>query len=505
MIMKERSTIEVADTPAAAAAWLDAALPPGATTVAFVGVGIGAGLEALAARGPGARAIVLEPDATMADGLRERFANRIAAGRLAVLAGPDYAGASAVARTFGLLQDVPVLVYPPLAAARPDAVAHAREALSRLTFQANANDGARRASAARYLTQTLANAPRLSREGNAGALTGLFPGRPAVIVAAGPSLDRNVHDLAPVLDRAIVIACDTAARPLLTVGIEPDLIVATDSSRANAGHLSSLPASRSFLVAEGSLHASAFAHFDSRTFAFRVADHHPWPWLRSIGLDCAVLDTWGSVATSALSLAIAMGCDPIVFMGTDFAFTGGRPYCRGTSFEPVWASWSGGGATPEAIWQHLLDRWPAVFEPDLSGQTIRTARHLVSFRDWIVDRTCAERGRRFVNATGAGLLAGPAIEQQSASATLAGAAVLDRALIRRLIQAAHGARPRSLDALLEAVTVLLSGGSEAALQSWLAFAAPAVTPTVIECALHSPEYRAWALAHARYVTGSTSS
>ena len=111
--------------------------------------------------------------------LRERFAREIAAGRLAVLSGPDYAGGATVARTFGALDDLPVLVYPPLERSRPADVAQARRALARLTFQASANDGARRASAARYLAQTLANAPRLARESDAGALTGLFSDIPA--------------------------------------------------------------------------------------------------------------------------------------------------------------------------------------------------------------------------------------------------------------------------------------------------------------------------------------
>jgi hypothetical protein len=121
----------------------------------------------------------------------------------------------------------------------------------------------------------------------------------ALVVAAGPSLDRNVHDLAPALDRTLVIACDTAARPLLTLGVEPDLIVAADSGRANAAYLSLLPPSRSWLVGEGSLHPSAFVHFDQRLFTFAVADHHPWPWLCTAGLDCTTLGTCRADATVA--------------------------------------------------------------------------------------------------------------------------------------------------------------------------------------------------------------
>jgi hypothetical protein len=40
----------------------------------------------------------------------------------------------------------------------------------------------------------------------------------------------------------------------------------------------------------------------------------------------AGLRTGGSVACSALSLALRMGCDPIIFVGQDLAFTDGRAY-----------------------------------------------------------------------------------------------------------------------------------------------------------------------------------
>ncbi|HET9371990.1 MAG TPA: 6-hydroxymethylpterin diphosphokinase MptE-like protein, partial [Vicinamibacterales bacterium] len=215
---------------------LAAGAHPDAEVVIVIGAGNGAILEAIEMQSPSACAVVLEPDAAAAVAWLSRrdWSDRIAASRLLALTGPAYAGAALLGKRYGSLAQAPVIVHPWLLQHRPDDVARARQALRQVTFESDANAQARRALAARYLLQTLGNAPRIAREGNAAALAGLFPGMPAVVVAAGPSLDRNIHDLAVVKDRAIVIACDTAARPLTSVGVEPDLIVASDPSRANA-------------------------------------------------------------------------------------------------------------------------------------------------------------------------------------------------------------------------------------------------------------------------------
>ena len=41
--------------------------------------------------------------------------------------------------------------------------------------------------------------------------------------------------------------------------------------------------------------------------------------------------------TGAVAAACLAGCDPIVMAGSDLAFTGGRPYARGTTYEFDWA------------------------------------------------------------------------------------------------------------------------------------------------------------------------
>ncbi len=269
--------------------------------------------------------------------------------------------------------------------------------------------------------------------------------------------------------------------------------MATDSSRANATHLSSLLTTRSWLVAEGSLHASAFAHFAQRTFVFRVADHEPWPWLTSLGLQASRLDTWGSVATCAFSLALHLGCTQIGFVGADFAFSEGRPYCRGTSFESQWARWQQRGSSEQEIWRMLVDRWPATTSTDIHGAPARTAPHLVSFRDWIVEQTERHADCGFVNATGAGLLAGARIAQSSLAAAFAGRDSIDRTLTDRVLNAAHQSARGDLGRLMDGVGVLFSGAHADVVARWIEFSGGAVPASAIESALRSPEHAAWLL------------
>jgi hypothetical protein len=390
----------------------------------------------------------------------------------------------------------PIASTPAVATPRPTKVERARHARERPKLQSKANQGRAEVPAGRYVLHTLTNATRLAREGDAGALARRATGVPAVIVAAGPSLDVNVVDLAVVRDRALVIACDTAAQPLIWHGLEPDLIVATDSSHANARHLSAIGPTRSWLVGEGSLHPSAFTHFHRRTFAFKVANHQPWPWLELVGLTRATLETWGSVVTSALSLALAMGCDPIAFIGADFAFTGGRPYCRGTAIESQWSTWIAGGSTLDAIWQGEVERWPAATALDVSGQPVRTAAHLMAFRDWMVERVAAHRSRRFVNATGAGLLHGPGIEQTRLSELLAGTARVETAALSAHLHRAHDSSSGDLGRLLDGVSAVLADPTHEARRQWSSFAGSTLTDAAVDAALRSPDHEAWTIGRA---------
>src|SRR5437763_9444636 len=88
-----------------------------------------------------------------------------------------------------------------------------------------------------------------------------FKGKPAVLVAAGPSLAKNMHLLhelvgnaEPGTRRAVIIAVQTMLKPLLAAGIEPDFVTSLDYNTVSTRFFENLEESGStghvHLVAE---------------------------------------------------------------------------------------------------------------------------------------------------------------------------------------------------------------------------------------------------------------
>lgn len=405
------------DPVAEAERWLNAALGNrDLPDLAFViRPGLGYVIDRILARAPASRVVAIEPDPALARALLERrtWTRELQDGRLVLLCGPGFPGADRVWKLARDPDSEPLLViHPVLGRLQPEATRAALEVARRIIFDAQANLAARRHFAGRYLLNTIENLPVLARTADVARLTNAADGLPAVVVGAGPSLDRSHRALAAVRDHAVLIAADTALRPLLAAGIEPDAAVAVDPGEANARHLLELPPSpQTVLACEGCLDPRVLRAWAPRLFTFKVSAHEPWPWLEAHGLTRHLLPAWGSVVTSAFELALLLGCDPIVFVGLDLAFTRGQPYARGVTFEEEWAAGCAWGVPLPRQWASMLARWPSVTLPDVAGGTARSAPHLVAFRDWLVSRAARAAGRRIVNATGAGILQGPAIEQ----------------------------------------------------------------------------------------------
>lgn len=388
---------------------------PEPRAVVAVGLGLGYIVEAVAERCPGAKILALEPEPGCVRPLLERrdWTPLISSGRLLLLFGPEYRGAGEGWRWIAGSDDARVTIANPvLARQRPERIGAAAKIVERMVYGARANDEARKRFAGRYLLNTLKNVRAIARSGDAGALFGAFAGVPGIIISAGPSLDRNLRELRAVANRAVLIAVDTALRPLLTSEVHPHLVVALDPSEANGRHLRDLPdTGRVHLVAEGSVDPRAFCEFDDRIFTFKVSDHQPWPWLLAQGLERSTLRAWGSVATSAFDLALKMGCDPIVFVGQDLGYTDGRPYCRDVTFEDEWARAVACDLSLSDVWTLNLARRTLCLEPDVRGVDTPVSNELAAFRDWLLEQFRSNPDRSYVNATGAGFLVGSGVRQ----------------------------------------------------------------------------------------------
>ncbi len=408
--------------PGVASRWIDALAGDVGLSDAVVVVGASAddALTVLLARRPGIRVVDLEPEpaSERVAALLETAAARtlMQSGRLRVLHGPSYDGAADAWRVLDGLTCQPVILPNPGVFRKTPLAAKAAIATAKAIGRAFAgNTEARLRLGGRYIRQTLLSLPRLAREGDCSALENLLPATPAVVVAAGPSLDDTVGDLLAYRERCVVIAVDTAARPLLHHGIVPDLVVSIDPTAPNARHLCNLPGlERTWLVAEPSLHPAALSTFSGRTFFGRVSSFHPWPWLMAQGVARQQLTVWSSVLTAAFDVALRLGHDPILLTGADLSFGDGRVYCRHTVYEEDWAQSTTCGEDLSGLWQRIIQRQePIVVEGTGASTPLRTSAAMMSARDWMLERLASVRGRTVVNCSGSGLLVSQMVQQST--------------------------------------------------------------------------------------------
>ncbi|MFB3787944.1 MAG: motility associated factor glycosyltransferase family protein [bacterium] len=144
-------------------------------------------------------------------------------------------------------------------------------------------------------------------------------GVPAIIVAAGPSLKKNIQDLKKAGDHFLIIATDTAFEPLRRAGVTPHLVVTVDPTELNLKHFqTSAYGPETVLLFDPEARPELPPRF-SRWMTF-LTDKHPFfEWLKQRIGDKGMLHKGGMVSQAGIYAAHYWGCRPIILAGQDLA------------------------------------------------------------------------------------------------------------------------------------------------------------------------------------------
>lgn len=152
---------------------------------------------------------------------------------------------------------------------------------------------------------------------------------PAIIVSAGPSLNKNIMELRKAKNRAFIVAVDTAVKPLVKAGIIPDLYVVVDGLKPvelldfeEAKRIPMMPSLTSSKEILQQHKGKKIFFFDGEILAYNI--------MAMNGVALSALACGGSVACSAFSLVYKLGFSRIILVGQDLAFTGNRTHADGT-------------------------------------------------------------------------------------------------------------------------------------------------------------------------------
>ncbi|MEW6709209.1 MAG: 6-hydroxymethylpterin diphosphokinase MptE-like protein [Candidatus Riflebacteria bacterium] len=234
-----------------------------------------------------------------------------------------------------------------------------------------------------------------------GRLFDKFKGVPVIIVAAGPSLDKNIHLLKQIKGKFPIIAVDTAFRQLIANQIKPDIVCAADPSYENSLDFVGVEdVSDVVLALEPMTHPDIFNSFKGPRMVMTFGGGL-YPIMKDYRESVGTLVCWGSIATTVFDLAVRTGADPLVFVGLDLSFADGRLHARGSYsddllYEKVHAYNSIEHETADYIATRGAYK---LVKPD--GTVLYTDRNMKLYKDWFEDQF-RQTGCKIINATEGG-------------------------------------------------------------------------------------------------------
>ena len=211
----------------------------------------------------------------------------------------------------------------------------------------------------------------------------------AIIVSAGPSLDKNIEDLRTAKGHALIIAVDTALKYMLARDIIPDLFVTIDPDKPMENFADERVRDIPVIFDEQTPSALLREHRAAKIL-YNCRDY-PKKLFEACGISVdANIASGGSVATAAFAICCDLGIKDIILIGQDLAYTGESTHAGGV----VSAGVNGDIGT--------------VMIEGIDGQKVRTRSDWLGYLRWFehtIELTRQEKPEmRVIDATEGGAL-----------------------------------------------------------------------------------------------------
>lgn len=195
-----------------------------------------------------------------------------------------------------------------------------------------------------------------------------FKGKDVVIVAAGPSLDKNVELLKNKKPGMIILAVETAFRKLLSLGVAVDYVIVTDANVRVYRHIEGLENQKASMLYLSTAYKGFAKNYQGKKYlicqngyekAEKKAEENGWN----------LYETGGSVSTTALDVCIRLGCRAVAFVGLDLAYTNDLGHAEETGHK-----------------KNIVDVGDMQKVPAVGGGTVPTSRVFTIYNQWIAKR-----------------------------------------------------------------------------------------------------------------------
>lgn len=251
-----------------------------------------------------------------------------------------------------------------------------------------ANINTRHLFAQTWFKSTMENIKYLTECETINEYRDIHKGKPAIIVSAGPSLNKNISELKKNTG-AMIFCGGRTLKSVINEGINPDYTVIVDPMEKSydlvEGYIEKIKTNLIFNIG---IQNDILVNQKGKKIIYNNEGTIDEFFDNEVGR----LDSEGSVAHCMVSAAIKMGCNPIIFIGQDFAYTDDKGHA-----DVAISPWQNNDL---ANYSSNHD----IFVKSIDGGIVRTSKDLYRYKRGMEKIIEINKEVEFINATEGGAL-----------------------------------------------------------------------------------------------------
>lgn len=211
---------------------------------------------------------------------------------------------------------------------------------------------------------------------------------PAILVSAGPSLDKNINEIRKAKGKAFIVAVDTALKTLLKKNIIPDIVITIDPHKPPILFMHMEFKDIPMVVCDCSNYELHVLHQGKRFYFAETESYMSYIYNECTGGKLYSTETGGSVANNAFSLINILGFKKIILVGQDLAYTGKKFHTTDAYGESD---------------KNILEDYNKYFEvEDIYGGKVYTESNMDLYRKWFESQIVRYPRLNVIDATEGG-------------------------------------------------------------------------------------------------------
>lgn len=228
-------------------------------------------------------------------------------------------------------------------------------------------------------------------------LFGNFHKMPAIVCGAGPSMNSQLDFIKDLQNRALILAGGSAINVLNGAGINPHFGGGIDPNKDQYKRYSENEAYEVPFFFRPRLQSDAFLVIDGpKLYINGAGGYDTGPWLdEKLGIAAEEIDSGHNIVNFLVNVAVHLGCDPIIIVGMDLAYTKLEAYAKN-----VLAS---AAVKEEDIVETQSFETGAITRPDIYGKPTYTMWKWIAESQWIAELAKEYSHLTFINATEGGI------------------------------------------------------------------------------------------------------